>query len=67
MAHDSLSKRIKALEPRTPKEDGEFDAFLSCCSDDELRRIISITGKDESSPEDIAFMANLVSKYEHSG
>ena len=67
MIHDSLAKRIKALEGRTPKEDSEFDAFLSWCSDDELRRIISITEKDASSPGDIGFMENLVSKYAHSG
>jgi hypothetical protein len=66
MIHDCLAKRIKALEGRTPREDEftrELDAFLSCCSDFELRRIISITEKDESPTEDIDFMANLVIKY----
>lgn len=64
MIHDSLAKRIKALEARTPKEDGEFDAFLSCCSDDELRRIVAITDKEEQSTEDITFLRDLEVKYE---
>ena len=63
----NLRKRIEALEASAPKEGSEFDAFLSRCSDDELRRVIAITKKDESPSEDIDFMVNLVKKYAHSG
>jgi len=58
-----LRKRIEALETRLPPPVSEWDELLLNCTDDELRRIISITEKDESSPEDIEYMANLGRKY----
>jgi len=67
LKHDRLEKRLGNLESKLPtpedEENRRLDAFLSKCTDDELRRIIAITEKEMPSPEDTAFLEDLITKY----
>jgi hypothetical protein len=65
---DHLKRRIDGLEDRMPPVKSDTKKILEKCTDDELRRLEAITGKNEDlTEEEIQFLADLEARYRPGG
>ena len=58
-----IDRRLEAIEARQLPPESEWAGILEQCSEDELRQLVDILGRNEVTDEDFEFMLSVKRKY----